>query len=698
MKRRGPFVSEADNSILKNTGIMTAATLLSRMTGLLRTWAMAFALGNTLLTSAYQIAYNMPSMIYELAASGILGTAFLPLYLLSKERNGKEGADRFSSNILSIVVIGLGALALAGSFFAPQVIATQTFTVQNSESQELAIFFFRIFSVQILLYGLGAVITSILNAERVFIVPSLAPVINNIVVIITMFGYVPLSHIDANFALWWLAVGTSFGVLVQFGAQIPVLIKRGFRYRFRIDLHDPMLKEALRIALPTFVYVIGTMVTFSCRNAFGLQASPNGPSTLNYAWTWYQLPYGVVAVSLSTVLLTELSECAAKENWRGFKHHVTDGLRKTFFLIIPLAALVGCLATPLMQLFQAGAFNAEDVTSVSVILALWTLSLPVYAGYMYMYRVFASLRQFMTFALVDLVLRTIQIAGYWYLCKPEVLGLMGIPVADLVFYTAMMIATTAIVHRKIGSFGVGSILGLFVRVGIASTLGAAAALALSTGLGNALESLGMLSAMVRGLISVIAAGGVGLVLSFALCKLFRVAECALLASIFRKIRGLFSRKQSAPPAGAADPIAQAHPAAPEQPVATAAQSPTAQPHRSAAPAAQPSTSSQATAPQRVVRSGQPQPAPAIVRGKHARPSQPASSTAQPRPLAASETGAILSRAKHAPVAAAYPTHPAASETGAIMRRAKHAATPAASQDPGETGAILNRARHTHNRP
>ncbi|MEG2850578.1 MAG: hypothetical protein RR866_02635, partial [Raoultibacter sp.] len=196
-----------------------------------------------------------------------------------------------------------------------------------------------------------------------------------------------------------------------------------------------------------------------------------------------------------------------------------------------------------------------------------------------------------------------------------------------------------------------------------------------------------------------AAGSIGLVLSFALCKLFRVAECALLASILRKIGGLFSRKQSAPPLSEAGSAAQARPAAPRQAVATAAQSPTAQPHRSATPAAQPSTSSQVTAPQRVVRSGQPQPAPAIVRGKHARPSQPASSTAaaQPRSLAANETGAILSRAKHAPVAAAYPTHPAASETGAIMRRAKHAAAPAASLDPGETGAILNRARHTHNR-
>ncbi|MEG0070879.1 MAG: murein biosynthesis integral membrane protein MurJ [Raoultibacter sp.] len=634
-------MSESDNSILKNTGIMTAATLLSRMTGLIRTWAMAFAIGNTVLTSAYQIAYNMPSMIYELAASGILGTAFLPLYLLSKEQRGKEGADDFSSNILSIVLVGLGALALAGSFFAPEVIATQTFTVQNSESQELAIFFFRIFSIQILLYGLGAVITSILNAERVFVVPSLAPVLNNIIVIITMFGYVPISHLDPSFAMWWLAVGTSFGVLIQFGAQIPVLIKHGFHYRPHINFHDPMLKEAIKIALPTFVYVVGTMVTFSCRNAFGLQASANGPSTLNYAWTWYQLPYGVVAVSLSTVLLTELSECAAKENWRGFKHHVTDGLRKTFFLIIPLAAMVGSLATPLMQLFQAGAFNAQDVTSVAIILALWTLSLPFYAGYMYMYRVFASMRKFMTFALVDLALRTIQIAGYWFLCSQDAIGLIGIPLADLLFYGMMMVATTIIVQKHIGGFGVPSILSLFIRVGIASTAGGAAAIALGAGFDIALAPLSFIPAMARGLLDIIVAGSLGLVVTFLLCKVFRVPEFAMLSTIFHKIGGLVFRKK-------ADRSQQVeNDAAPEQTDSVDALE-------------------------------------SAFRGKHARLPQDSNDILPPqnRVLSADETGAIMLRAKHSALGsnAIRPSNEATSPQPSTAR-------------PDETGAIMKRARH-----
>ena len=162
------MANDSSSSILKNTSLITLATLGSRITGLLRTWAMAFALGNTLLTSAYQIAYNLPSMIYDLAVGGVLATAFLPLYLLQKEKEGDKGAQKFSSNILSITLIILGVLALLCSIFAPAVIETQTFTVESGSSKDLSIFFFRVFAIQILFYGLGAVITGILNAERVF--------------------------------------------------------------------------------------------------------------------------------------------------------------------------------------------------------------------------------------------------------------------------------------------------------------------------------------------------------------------------------------------------------------------------------------------------------------------------------------------------------------------------------------------------
>lgn len=107
-----------------------------------------------------------------------------------------------------------------------------------------------------------------------------------------------------------------------------------------------------------------------------------------------------------------------------------------FLFDYPLSVLGWRTCSALMQLFQAGAFTAEEVANVGTILAIWVVSLPFYAGYMYMYRVFAALRSFMKFAIIDFIVRLGQVAGYWYLCQPEVLGLAGIPISDLAFYAS----------------------------------------------------------------------------------------------------------------------------------------------------------------------------------------------------------------------------------------------------------------------
>lgn len=526
----------SDNSILKSTGIMTMATMLSRASGLLRTWAMAFALGNTLLSSAYQVANNMPNVIYDFVAGGILSAAFLPVYLLQKEKLGREGSDRFASNILNIFLIVLGVLAVLATIFAPQVIATQTFTVSDENAVfETAVIFFRIFAIQIVFYGLGGVLTGVLNANRIYGVPALAPVFNNVLVIISMFAYVPLSAIDSNLALIVLAVGTSLGVIVQFGAQIPTLIKSGFQYSPIIDFKDPALREVIRIALPTFIYIIGTLVSFSCRNAFSLQTGDEGPSTILYAWMWYQLPYGVVAVSISTAFLTEMSNAVAREDISSLRDYVRKGLRSTLFLIIPLAGMMFVLASPIIQIFRAGAFSQEDVTFVSTILAYWVLSLPFYAGHMYFYRVFAALRQFMTFALVSCLLNVIQIGLYALLCQANVLGLVGIPVADFVYFALMFIILAIVLQKRIGSYGMSHIIILSAKALLATLVAVGVVYVV-------LQLIPLQPSILSGFIEIIVCGSLGLLIAFGICKLLRVQEMEIVSNILGRVGGKLKRK------------------------------------------------------------------------------------------------------------------------------------------------------------
>lgn len=511
MKRNEPTVA-------RSTALMSVATLASRVTGLARTWVMAFALGNTIITSAYQVANTMPNMIYELVAGGLLNAAFLPLYLVQMEKHGKEGGNRYASNLLNIVILVMGVLAVLATIFAPQVIATQNFTQPlDSEVTAISVRFFRLFAVQLLFYGIGGVVTSLLNANRVYFLPSIAPAFNNIVVILSFILYMLINPSNPDAAFLVLALGTTLGVVVQMVVQIPALIKQGFKWELRIDFKDPGLRETLKTGVPMIIYLVGMMAALTFRNTYGFATGDNGPATLNYAWIWFQLPHGIIAVSLSRALFTEMSKSTAADDMPAFKRFMQSGISGTLLIIIPLAGLMGVLAEPLMQIFQAGAFNAEDVAYVGSVLAVWVIALPFYSLQQYLFNVFASLRKFPVFALICVGFCAIQCALYAVLTAPELFGLIGICIADIVYYAVSVVVLLIVLRRFVGSIG--------ARHTIVSTVKACFATALGLVIvWLALQFLPTGAGPLGGFITVVVYGGIGLVIILALYQLMRVPE------------------------------------------------------------------------------------------------------------------------------------------------------------------------------
>lgn len=443
--------ADSKPSVARSTLLMTAGTLLSRVTGLARTWVMAYVLGAGLLASSYQVANNLPNIIYETIAGGMIAAAFLPVLMLVAEKNGKDGENRYASNIINIVAVLLGAVSLLGIAFAEPLIATQTFTVDSSdEVVSNAVWLFRIFSVQVLFYGLSSIVQGMLNANRTFFVTAIAPAMNNVVVIASFVAYALISPTDPHAALLVLALGTTSGVVAQFAVQIPAIKKQGFEWSPVLDLRDSALKETVKIAVPTMVFVLASIVGQSVRNAFSLGASPSGPAMVAYAWMWFQLPYGVVAVSLSRALFTEMSDAAAKGDSRTLASLVSSGLRQTLCLMIPCTFCLIGLAVPIVGLFQSGAFTAEDTVQVAGMLSIWAVGLPAFSIWSYLYNAFAAVRSFMPFAVLNVILIAGQIPVYW--AFSSTIGLYGIPLADVFYYMAYAAGSIVLVKRVLSRF------------------------------------------------------------------------------------------------------------------------------------------------------------------------------------------------------------------------------------------------------
>jgi len=529
---------ETQPSVARSTATMSVATLLSRFTGLIRTVAMAMALGNTLFTSEYYIANNLPNMLYELVAGGVLTTAFLPIYLAQLEKRGRDGAAKFSSNLLSISAIALSLVVLLATIFAPQVIFTQSFITPNLNI-ESATFFFRFFAIQVLFYGIGAIIGGLLNAHRRFLWPALGPVFNNVVGIITFVGYPFIAQYDPFVAKIWLALGTTLGVVAMFVVQLPALFKLKIPLRFHINLRDPALVDTLKMALPATAFIVMNIVAFSMMNNFALAVTGKGPATISYAWLWYQLPYGVIAVALSTALLTEMSKASAAENWDAFRTNVRLGLRTTLFLIFPLAAIIMMLSMQLAGLYHAGAFTSSDVKAVADLVAMWCLALPFYASYMFIYRIFSAKRDLKRFIIIDAFGRVLLIALYGFFTTGfglwRGLGLVGIPLADACVNALLCALMLFVLRKELGSFGLTGIIWDSCKTLVAALIAIAVPYMILLGdfEQSQLMSLTMIALF----------GTFSLVVFYLIARLLKIPETAMINSLASRVVGLLRRKK-----------------------------------------------------------------------------------------------------------------------------------------------------------
>jgi putative peptidoglycan lipid II flippase len=521
---------------------MSVGTILSRLTGFVRQWAMAVALGVSLtatgtipIASAFNISNNIPNMIYELVAGGVLSSMFIPIFMEKLNREGEPQAFRLANTLFSTFLLVLGVVALVGTIFPQPFVWTQTFTVSSADSQ-LAVYLFRFFAVQIIFYAFVALTTGILNSYRTFFAPALAPLFNNVVVIVVLLGfYLPLRDTNPQLAIIALGVGTTLGVVALFVAQVPALLRLGFRFHWSMDLSDPSLRTMLRKGVWLLAYVAVNMVGISFRNAFATSTMRDGSAALQYAWMWYQLPYGVLAVSYITAVFPELSHTAARRDWEAFKAYFSQGLRVMSLLILPATAMLLALGTPLVSLYRFGKFPADAIPVVTGALAGWTVGLFFFAAFMLVLRAFYAMQDTKTPAITNAVLTIVQVGLYALLPRliPGEFALVGIPLADTIFFGLHLIVLLVILRKRIGGFGFAHVLDGWVRsLGGAAVGGLAAwAVVLAT------ASLG--TGASANILRVVAGAIVGLGASYATLKVLRIDEISyvdgLIARLVKKL-------------------------------------------------------------------------------------------------------------------------------------------------------------------
>ncbi|HKX25162.1 MAG TPA: lipid II flippase MurJ, partial [Actinomycetota bacterium] len=309
--RREPVPDPPDGDtaegLVRSTAVMAVGTTLSRVTGFLRVAAMAFALGvaESRLADAYAVANNIPNIVYELILGGILTSIFVPVFVHQMAKRSRAEAWRSAQAVMTVTFLVLLVVMVVGIVAAPWIVRLYTIRVPAEARpavQDLATLFLRFFMPQILLYGMGAVATGLLNAHRRFAVPMFAPILNNLVVIGTFVAFALLTEgtpTPTTITLGQqlvLAIGTTAGVAAMTLALWPSLRATGFRWRWVADPRNEAVRSLIRLSGWAVLYVVlnqlGLLVVIVLAGA-----QQGAYAAYLIAFIFFQLPYAIFSVS-----------------------------------------------------------------------------------------------------------------------------------------------------------------------------------------------------------------------------------------------------------------------------------------------------------------------------------------------------------------------------------------------------------------
>jgi len=367
---------------LAAAGSITAAILISRILGVFRESLRAALLGAGFYADSYVIGFRIPNLLRDLFAEGALSAAFVPTFSDSLVNRSREDAYRLGNLVLTLVFLITGALVALGICFSSELVgAIAPGFAREPAKAAFAARLTLIMMPFLTLVALAAVLMGMLNAQRHFFVPALAPALFNLASIAVALGLYFTTKDPRTAALGWSA-GVLLGGLAQLFCQVPSLWRLGYRPRVALQgaLSDPGLRRMAHLMLPAVLGLGAVQINIFVNSIYASQLGDGPVSWLDYAFRLYYLPIGLFGVALGTVTQSTVSEDAARGDLSGLRRNLSHSLRLVFFLTLPAMAGLLALSRPVVDLlYQHGRFTPDDAQATALVLCCYVLGLPAIA-------------------------------------------------------------------------------------------------------------------------------------------------------------------------------------------------------------------------------------------------------------------------------------------------------------------------------
>lgn len=510
--------------------LVSAATMLSRLLGLVREQMFAALLGASAFADAFVVAFRIPNLLRDLFAEGALSAAFVPTFTDYLRNRGRQDAVRLANVVIGALLVIVGGLTLLGIVFAPQLIALMAPGFEQVPGkQDLTELCTRIMFPFLPLVSLAAVAMGQLNSQEKFGPPAFASAMFNVVAIAGGAFLVLAGFREEQAVIGW-SIFTLLGGAAQLGVQVPELVRSGFSFRPALDWAEPGLRRIGRLMAPATIGLAATQVNIFVNTIFASQV-PGAPSWLNYAFRLMQLPIGVFGVAVATIATTGLAKRAAERDMAGMQATLASGLRLVAFLTVPSMVGLAALAVPIVRLlFQHGAFHASDTVATAWATLMYATGLYAYAAVKVVAPAFYALDRSRVplygslAAVTGNVILNVTLFPY--------LSYKGLALGTSAAATLNFLVLVWMFRSVAGALDARGLVWHFARVlAAAAPCGAAAWF-----VNDRLEALLGNDTLVARLIEVSLSVAVGGVVYVALCRLFRVGELGELLGALKRRR------------------------------------------------------------------------------------------------------------------------------------------------------------------
>ncbi|MGW1531433.1 murein biosynthesis integral membrane protein MurJ [Streptomyces aureus] len=506
------------SGLLKSSAVMAAGTLVSRLTGFVRTMIITAALGAATLGDAWTVAYTLPTMIYILTVGGGLNSVFVP-QLVRSMKEDDDGGEAYANRLLTLVMVALGVIVTAAVFIAPLLIQLMSSPIASDPAaNNVAVTFARYCLPTIFFMGVHVVMGQILNARGKFGAMMWTPVLNNIVMIFTfgMFLWVygtarhsgmTVTNIPPD-GVRLLGVGTLLGLVVQATAMVPYLREAGFRFRPRFDWRGHGLGKAIKLAKWTVLFVLanqaGVLVVTQLATAAGKASGKSGAGIMAYANAQliWGMPQAIITVSVMAAMLPRISRAAHDGDPGAVRDDISQGLRTSAVAIVPVAFMFLALGIPMCTLLF-GSSGIESAESQGYVLMAFALGLIPFSVQYVVLRGFYAYEDTRTPFYNTVIVAAVNAAAsaVCYLVLPAQWAVVGMAGAyGLAYAVGVGVAWQRLRRRLGGDLDGARVLRTYARLCLASVPGAvvggAVGFAITQVLGHG--AIGSIAALVLG--------------------------------------------------------------------------------------------------------------------------------------------------------------------------------------------------------